>query len=149
MPIKYLINTRLTLMLLSMLSFPVLAEQYRSFGPYIVHYNALQTDFLSAKVAAEYGIKRSKNRAMLNIVVQKKGAIKIMPTEAEVTATATNLSGQLRTITMRPVRSGQTIYYIGEFSVGRRETLRFRINVKPAGSSQTYTVKYSKAFYSH
>lgn len=149
MSVKNLIKTSLTLMLLSLFPVSVMAEQYKSFGPYIVHYNALQTDFLSSRVAAEYGIKRSKNRAMLNIVVQKKGAIKIMPSEAEVMVTATNLSGQLRTITMRPVRSGQTIYYIGEFSVGKRETLRFKISVKPAGSSETYTVKYSKAFYSH
>ncbi len=141
--------TRKSLALIMLLSIPAiaLAEQFKTFGPYVIHYNALQTDFLSAKVAAEYGIKRSRNRAMLNIVVQKKGPVKITPTNATVTVTATNLSGQLRTIKMRPVRSGQTIYYIGEFSVGNRETLRFKIDVKPEGSAETYTIRYSKSFY--
>lgn len=129
------------------ISTAAMAEQSERFGNYVVHYNALQTDFLTAKVAREYGIKRSRNRAMLNIAVQKKDGQKNKPVEANVTVTAVNLSGQLRTIKMRPVRDGTAIYYIGETSVSNRETLRFNVVIKPANSGQKYTLKYSKQFF--
>ena len=42
------------------------AENSRDFGQYVVHFNALATDQLPARVAREYRITRSKNRGMIN-----------------------------------------------------------------------------------
>ena len=56
------------------LPLPAQAEQARDFGDYVIHYNALTTDFLAPEVARDYGIRRSKHRGLVNISVQKKTA---------------------------------------------------------------------------
>ena len=47
-------------------------ENYKDFGDYVVHFNALSTADLPAEVARGYGITRSKNRAMLNVSIIRK-----------------------------------------------------------------------------
>ena len=49
------------------------AENVTKFGDYVIHHTALPTDILLPEVARAYKIKRSKNRGMVNIVVQHKG----------------------------------------------------------------------------
>lgn len=123
------------------------AEQSRQFDQYVVHYNAIQTSFLTPKVASDYDIKRSSNRMLLNISVlkQENGASKA--TAAAVWVSANSLGGQQREISMRPIHEGEAIYYIGELTVNHRETLNFNINVQPVGENKTYTLKYSKEFF--
>ena len=48
------------------------AENSMDFGEYVVHYNALATDFLPPQVARKYRITRSRNRGMVNITVLKR-----------------------------------------------------------------------------
>ena len=57
---------------LGWVAFPAHAEQSSSFGDYVIHYNAIPSTFLTPDTAREYGISRSRNRAMLNISVQEK-----------------------------------------------------------------------------
>lgn len=124
------------------------AEQAKDFGKYHVHYNALETTFLSPKVANEYRIKRSRNRIMLNISVQEKKDKGIQkPVAASVWATATNLTGQLKQISIRPIHEGEVIYYIGELSVANKETLDFTVNVQPVNTKETYTLKFRQQFF--
>ena len=47
-------------------------EGSRDFGDYVVYFNAMNTDSLTPDVAREYGIVRSKSRAMLNVSIHKK-----------------------------------------------------------------------------
>lgn len=123
-------------------------EQTKNFGKYHVHYNALETTFLSPKVANEYGIKRSKNRIMLNISVQEKMENAFQkPVSAAVWATATNLTGQLKQISIRPIHEGEVIYYIGELSVADKETLDFTVNIQPANTKETFTLKFRQQFF--
>ena len=78
-------------------SAPAVAERYYSSGGYTIHYNALRTDILSQDVARVYGIVRSTNRAFVNISVHKGDAgADGDAVRAQVSATATNLNGQLR-----------------------------------------------------
>src|SRR5579885_1899796 len=72
------------------------AEHTMSFGAYTVHYNALASGLLQAEVARRYGITRSKGRGVLNVSVLKKTATGTVPVKAAVSATAANLSAQLR-----------------------------------------------------
>ena len=58
--------------LLAMLAVTGHAENSKDFGQYVVHFNALATDQLPARVAREYRITRSKNRGMINITVLRK-----------------------------------------------------------------------------
>ena len=121
------------------------AENMTKFGDYVVHHTALPTDVLLPKVAKAYGIKRSKNRGMLNIVVQHKGK----GTTAKVTGTGTNLNSQLKHLEFKEIKEGDVIYYISSFRVTNKEVISFKINVQPTGSGKSHTVKFKKEFYTH
>jgi hypothetical protein len=125
------------------------AQQSQDFGDYVVHYNALNTNLIPPQVAQGYGITRSPNRALLNVTVLKK----VMdtpgtPVKAAVTATGTNLTGQLREIEMREISDPQgAIYYIGEFPVHHLETYRFEVEVAVADASEPLMVVFRQQFY--
>jgi hypothetical protein len=140
-----------TLILLGTLSFSlaVEAQQSQDFGEYVVHYNALNTNLIPPQVAQGYGIQRSSSRALLNVTVLKK----VMgspgtPVTAEVTATATNLTGQTREIEIRRADDPEGAnYYLGEFPVHNLETYRFNIKVTIDGLSEPLVVKFEQQFY--
>lgn len=126
----------------------VRAEQFKDFGEYIVHYNTINTSFLSARVAREYGIQRSDRRAMLNLTVQKKTADnQTKAVRAQVDGTATNLTGQLRQLNLRAVEDGEAVYYIGEFGIENEEVLNFHIDLKPEGAAQPLSLEFREQFY--
>ena len=131
------------LALLTSLPLSSYAENVTKFGDYVVHHTALPTDVLTPKVARAYKIKRSKNRGMLNIVVQHKGK----GAAAKVTGTGTNLNSQLKHLEFREIKEGDVIYYISSFRVTNKEVITFKVNVQPAGSDKTHTVKFRQEFY--
>lgn len=122
-------------------------EQFKNFGDYTVHYSTFTTDILSPAIAKEYRIKRSKNRALVNISVLKKvmgttGA----PSRAKVTATATNLNNQLREVEFREVKEEGAIYYLAELQVNNGETLNFSVSVTPEGEKEPYKFSFQEQF---
>jgi hypothetical protein len=125
------------------------AQQSQDFGDYVVHYNAINTSLLPPQVAQGYGITRSSSRALLNVTVLKK----VMdtpgtPVQANVTATGTNLTGQLREIEIREIRDPEgAIYYIGEFPVSNLETYRFEVAVAVEGENEPLMVVFRQQFY--
>ena len=124
------------------------AENSQDFGDYVVHFNALNTAHLPPGATREYGIKRSKNRGMVNIaVLHKTLGTAGKPVAASLTAEASNLTGQKRAINLREVREGPAIYYIGDFPITHEETLRFKVSVKPEGQAETYEVKFKQQFF--
>jgi hypothetical protein len=123
-------------------------ERSQTFGDHVVHYNAFGSDTLTAEVARTYGITRSGSRGLLNIVVLKK----VMgttgePVAATVSGSASNLSGQSRELTFRMVKEGNAIYYLSDFHISDKETLNFSLQVHPAGSSRSHTIKFSQQFF--
>ena len=130
------------------ISLPTVAENAQDFGDYVVHFNALTTDTLPPKVTKEYGITRSKNRAMLNIAILKKVlGTTGQPVSAKVTAGTTNLTGHQREIELREVREGSAIYYIGEFNITNEETLEFTLLVEPEGLKKNLRVQFQQQFF--
>jgi hypothetical protein len=137
--------------LLATLAFssPSPAQQSQDFGGYVVHYNALNTNLVPPQVAQGYGIVRSPSRALLNITVLKK----VMdtpgtPVSAAVTATATNLTGQLRELEIREIKDSEgAIYYVAEFPVHNLETYRFEVSVAIAGEQDPLMVRFTQQFY--
>lgn len=117
-------------------------------GDYVVHFSAQSTDQLSQEVARAYNILRSKNRAMLNVsIIRKSDNTSVAGT---VTVKTTNLTGQLKNVTMRKIEEpGETaaIYYIGETPVANRETLVFDIKVRPEGEGSPADVRFKREFY--
>jgi len=134
------------LILTASLAFPAAAQQSEQFGDYEVHYNTLNTNMLSPEIASVYGIQRAGTQAMLNITVLDKESRE--PMEAEVSATATNLTGQRRDIEMRRVSDQDAIYYIGQFRIHDEETLNFNVEIQPEGHQDSpYTLTFRQRFY--
>ncbi len=136
------------LLSMTFFSIPAGAEQSQTFGDYTIHYNAINTEMLDPTVAKAYGITRSKNRALLNISVLKDHiGTTVHPVKAKVTATATNLTAQMRKIKIRELEDAGAIYYIGEVPIHNEETLEFDIQVQPEGSEETYKLKFQQQFF--
>lgn len=129
--------------LLVSLSFTSHADNVAEFGDYTIHHNALPTDILLPEVARAYKIKRSKNRGMVNIVVQHKGK----GIAAKVTGTGVNLNSQLKHLKFKVIKDGDVTYYISDFRVTHKENINFKIKVQPSGSSKTHIVKFQKEFF--
>jgi hypothetical protein len=125
------------------------AQQSQDFGDYVVHYNALNTNFIPPQVAQGYGIKRSSSRALLNLTILKK----VMdnpgtPVSAKVTASGTNLTGQRREIEIRELKDPEgAIYYIGQFPIHNLETYNFNVEVQLESEDDPLVVKFRKQFY--
>lgn len=144
------INVFTTGLAIWLVSFSALAEQSKTFGDFVIHYNAFTTEMLTPAVAKQYGIKRSKNRAMYNITVLKK----VMgttgkPVEAKVTGHASNLSRQMKTLNPRKVTEGPAIYYIGDLTVTDKETLKFVFKVTPSGKTTPFDLTFTKQFFTN
>jgi hypothetical protein len=114
-------------------------------GDFIVHFSAQSTDQLPPEVARAYNIVRSKNRAMLNVTVLSKAENAAVT--AEVNVKTVNLTGQLKSVTMRQVNEQDAVYYIGEVAVANRETLIFDISVKPTGAERFSDVRFKRQFF--
>ena len=133
---------------MSTATFSVNAEQSKSFGDYTVHFSAFTTDILSSEVAKLYRIPRSKNRALLNISVLKKVMNTLgSPVKANIHATATNLSSQLRELKMRELNEDGATYYIAETTVNNEETLKYTLTITPVGATETYTFSFHQQFF--
>lgn len=141
----------ISLLVLGLLAFSISAhaQQSQDFGEYVVHYNALNTNLIPPQVAQGYGILRSSSRALLNITVLKK----VMdtpgtPVKATVTASGTNLTGQLREIEIREIKDPEgAIYYIGELPVHNLETYNFTIQLVIDKENEPLLVKFRQQFY--
>jgi hypothetical protein len=134
--------------LISMLVAPaVQAEQAQKFGNLEVHYNAMLSTELLPDVAKAYKIDRSPTRGILTVSVLRKNAMGVaQPVSAKLTAFMVNLSNQLGDISMREIKEGNAIYYLGEFRVVPPNTLKFTVTVDANGDPQR-EVSFSQKFY--
>jgi hypothetical protein len=121
---------------------------FQDFGDYEVHYNALRSDELTPEVARAYGIERSANRVLLNVSLLRKNPDgTTSAVDGTVTATAYNLNGQLKDLTLRRITEGPAIYFIGEVGISGTEILVFDIDATPAGQSSKYSVQFKREFF--
>ncbi len=126
------------------------AENATHSGEYTVHHNAFLTVDLSPEMASRYHIRRSPNRAMLNIsIIKEKAGTTGTGVTAEVIAQARNLRGQVRRIPLREIKEENAVYYIGEFLVENLEQVTFTIEAIPNGSDKKITASFKQQFYTH
>ena len=124
------------------------AESARRFGPYEIHYNAFNADFIPAEVARAHGLPRSKARGLLNVTVLKhRDDGTTAPAEATVAVTVTNLVGQQQTVRMRAIREPDALYYLGEFRIAGQDTYRFDVEVTPGDTARAYALKFSQELF--
>lgn len=128
------------------LAVPIAAQQAKQVNGYEIHYNTLNTSQLSPEIASVYGIQRAQTRAMLTITVLDSQERE--PQEAEITARATNLTGQERDIGLRQIDDQGAVYYIGQFRVHHEEILNFDVQVQPAGhQGQPFELSFRQQFF--
>jgi len=122
------------------------AENSKEYAEHIVYYNAFPTDSLPPEMTKQYGLKRSKNYAMINISVMKKGAGIPTGVKSKVTGKLKNLMGQTRDLEFKEIKEGQAIYYIAQIGVQSQAQVDFIIDIVPEGSSEQYDIKFTKKF---
>ena len=139
------------LLLLCALAAPVaaLAEE-QTFGDYTVHYQAVNSTFLTPEIAEQYDITRSERRAFLNIaVLRNESDGSTTPVTATLNGVKHNLLQQSEAIEFALVREGEAIYYIGQFDFSDREVLRFTLEVSPEGREPSHAIEWTTQLYSN
>lgn len=124
----------------------VQADNSKEFADHIVYINAFPTDSLPPEMTKQYGLKRSKNYALVNVSVMKKGTGTPVGVKSKVSGELKNLMGQSRKLEFREIKEGQSIYYIAQVGVQSRETVNFFINIRPESNKENYEIKFSKTF---
>jgi hypothetical protein len=120
----------------------------KAFGDYVLHFNSISTDHLPPEVARAYNIVRSKNRAMLTVsIIKNVEGAPGAPQAGTVNATAANLTGQIKNLTLREIREDNAIYYIGDVAVANSETLVFNIEAIPENETDRISVRFSRQFF--
>lgn len=138
----------LSLLIFTLISTNVIAEQKIEDDNYIVHYSAINTTMLTPEVAKASGITRSRKRGMLNIAVQKKQKSgKIEGVLAQLDGKVSNLIGQQRTLDFNVITEGAAIYYLAEFFLDNGERLSFEINVQPTPQYRGLKVSFDQTFF--
>jgi hypothetical protein len=126
------------------LSLPASSNNSVSVEGYTVFFNAYNSSLLQPEVAKAYGLVRSKNRGVLSIVVRKQDG---KHSQADVSASARNLSNQLRNLTIKETKDGDALYYIGDFRFTDQETLSFDVTVTPRGLGKPIEVRFKQQFF--
>jgi len=117
-------------------------------GKHIIYFNALTTDFLEPEIARANNITRSKSRALINIAIkEKKTDGSTVPVSANLNATVTNLTGQLKNVDWRKVNEGSAIYYLGLVNIANGETLIFDLQPIPEGQDESIAVRFQHRFF--
>ena len=122
---------------------------YAEFGNYVVHINGMTTTSLTPEVAKAYGIVRSNNRGLVNLVILESsdGPGVSMPVTGQVSVAAANLTGQAKPVKLQEIIDGESIYYLGEVSVDDRETINFDFDIRVEGSNRNLGVRFTHQFY--
>lgn len=114
-------------------------------GDVTLRANVIPTGLLQEPMTREYGIPRDDHSVLLMISVRKgpKGFDTSLP--ATVSASATNLQGQVQRIAMREMRVGELTDYIGTAEVSPPDTLRFDVKIVREGGAAS-TMTFSRDF---
>ncbi|HIF5572036.1 TPA: DUF4426 domain-containing protein [Vibrio parahaemolyticus] len=136
----------ITALLISLLSLPTFAEQFKNMKDIEVHYVAFNSTFLTPKVARSYDIKRNGYVAVVNISVLDSASLGKPAVEAKVGGHAKNLIGQTKKLTFREIKEGEAIYYLAELPITHEETFAFDIDVK-AGNKGSGKLKFTQKFF--
>lgn len=119
-------------------------------GDITIHYNVFNSTFLQPETATIYGIKRSKNRAILNISVVKNEEGEASEREdvkgivSNVFGHGTNLLGQLKELAFKEIKEKTAIYYIASFPINNAERITFDLKVQPNKQGKLIPIKFKQ-----
>ncbi|VAW71808.1 hypothetical protein MNBD_GAMMA10-2396 [hydrothermal vent metagenome] len=134
-------------LLFSVFSTNALGEHSKTFGDYVIHFNAFRSDTLTPEIAKAYSLTRRNNRMVVNITVQKKSGNTTQAVKANISGFASNLTGQIKNLEFKEVLDGEAIYYLAQSQVSNRETLKFEIKATPSGEKLIAHINFKQQFY--
>ena len=141
------------LMAFTMLSLSnwVLAEQVLVKGQYHFHYSAFPSTVLSADIAKQYKLKRSRYRGIINISPQIIAGNNITAIKTDISGHARNLLGNTKKLNFKEVIEGNTIYYLADYGFSNEEVLNFTLTLKPShqknGAQKAFNLDFKKKFF--
>jgi len=115
-------------------------------GDVSIHASVVQTSTLAESVARAYGIARDEHRVLLLVAVRQGPDAQAVALPAQVLATVTDLRGRRQDITLRELRTGDLLDYIGTVEIELPDTLRFDVVVTRTGGA-TSTIQFNREFY--
>jgi hypothetical protein len=125
-----------------------LAENSTKADGYTIHHNAFLSTELAPDMASRYNIRRSPNRAVINIsIIKNVPGTTGQPVTARVKVISHNLRGQVRTIPVREIKEKNAVYYIGEFLVENQESVTFTIEAIPSGENKPLQASLKQQFF--
>ena len=84
---------------------------------------------------------------LLNVaMLEKQAGGAPVPIDGVVTVAAHNLNGQLKSLEMRRLQEGPSIYFIGEVGISGTEILVFDISATPLDGPSKYSVQFKREF---
>ncbi len=113
-------------------------------GDIVARANAIPTTSLGGSVAAQYGITRDAKTVMVLVSVRRGAQESAIP--ARVSTTTTDLLGKRQTITMREIRSGEFVDYVGVANLIAPDTLQFDIAIV-AEHAQRMRLQFNRDFF--
>jgi len=122
---------------LSVFPLPSGAQQSTQYGPFELHHSIVYTTFLTPDIAAEYGITRGADKAILTLSVRDttSGEIAGRPMTIEGRTWDLITGGALRA---KEIREGRATYYIVPFEFLDREYRFFEFEFQPEGADTVY-----------
>ena len=119
---------------------PTAAQQSTRYDQFELHHSIVYTTFLSPEVAAEYGITRGPDKAILTLSVRDadSGEIAGRPMKIEGRTWDLITGGEMD---VREIREGRATYYILPFEFLDREYRFFEFSFTPEGSEKQFEHK--------
>ena len=135
----------MSLFCILLLTANVQAENMVTQGDINIHYIALNSTFLTPKIAKAYQLQRSRYMALINISVLDNSQANKPAKAVDISGKAKNLLGQQKSLTFKEVREGDAIYYLAQVKYSNEETLYFDIKINDQGKA--HTLKFEQKFY--
>jgi len=138
----------------NLFSIPVTAGEF-VIDDVTVHYSLVNSSVIEPKISTLYNLKRSKNRALLNISVVKnltkedtrEGKVKGLT--ANIFGQAVTLVGHLKKLDFKEIKEENAVYYIATFPISNGERLSFDLKIQPNKVGKLIPIKFKQQVYTH
>lgn len=128
--------------LILIVSLPAHAEQSIAWKDYVIHYTTFSSTLIPPEVAAANDIVRAENKIVTNIVVRKDDK----SVRAQIDGRVSNLLERIVELNFREVTEQDAVYYLASHMVNEEETLRFDVDIKPEGETESYRLEFTRTW---
>lgn len=116
------------------------AQQSTRYDEFELHHSIVYTTFVAPEVAAEYGIARGADKAMLTLSVRDATSGEVAGRPMQIKGKTWDLitGGEME---VREIREGRATYYIVPFEFLDREYRFFEFSFQPEGADKAFEHK--------